>query len=79
MRGKAFDNARIELNKQMIMAFVKEVGGVKLAPSTIKNKLADCDNYNATLVNTHTTLYQVLGLYNNNKFTHSIMWMCWGY
>ena len=62
MFGKVFDNVGIEVNKQMIMAFVKEVGGVKLAPTTIKNKLADCDNYNTTLVNTHIALYEVLGL-----------------
>ena len=41
------------------MAFIKEVNGVKLAPTTIKNKLYDYDNYNATLVNTHIAFYQV--------------------
>ena len=46
----------------MLFAFVKEVDGVKLAPTAIKNQLANFDNYNATLVNTHTNLYQVLGL-----------------
>ena len=60
--GRAFENARIEVNKQMIMAFVKEVFGVKLTPVAIKNNLADCDNYNDTLINTHTALYQVLEL-----------------
>ena len=41
----------------MVMAFVKEVDGVKLAPIAIKNKLADYENDNDTLVNTHTALY----------------------
>ena len=59
---KAFDNARVAVNREMLLAFVKEVSGVKLILATIKNKLAECDNYNATLVNTHTSLYQVLGL-----------------
>ena len=76
MFGKEFDNAGIEVNKKMIMAFVKEVSGVKLSPAAIKHKLADCDNYNDTLVNTHTTLYQVVDLQNNNKFTHATMWIC---
>ena len=61
------------------MKFVKEVSGVKLAPVATKNKLTTCDNCNATLVNTHIALYQVLGLQNNNKFTHATMWICWGY
>ena len=79
MFHKDFDNAGIEVNKQMIMEFFKEVGGVKISPIAMKNKLADCDNYNATLVNTHTTLYQIFGLQNNIKFTHATMWICWGY
>ena len=41
----------------MVMAFVKEVSGVNLAPAAIKNKLADSDNYNDILVNTHIDLY----------------------
>ena len=61
------------------MTFVKEVNGVKLSPSAIKNKLVDCDNYNATLVNTYIALFQVLGLQNNNKCTHATIWICWGY
>ena len=77
--GKDFENAGIEVNKQMIMAFVKEDSGVKLAPATIQNKLADCDDYNANLVNTHIALYQVLRLQNKNKFTHATMSICWGY
>ena len=55
--GRDFEEARIEVNKQMIMALVKEVGGVQLTPTTIKKKLVDCDNYNDTLINTHTSLY----------------------
>ena len=43
--GRAFENVGIEVNKQMGMAFVKEVDGVKLTPTAIKNKLVDCDNY----------------------------------
>ena len=79
MSGRAFDNARIEVNKRMVMEFVKEVSGVKLSPTTIKHKISNCDNYNDTLVNTHIALYEVLGLQNNNKFTHATMWICWGY
>ena len=79
MSSKAFDNARIEVNKQMVMAFVKEFCGVKLAHTTIKHKLDDYDNYNDSLVNTHIALYQVLGMQNNKKFTHTTMWICWGY
>ena len=63
----------------MVITFVKEFGGVKLAPATIKHKLADYDNYNDTLVNTHTALYQVLGMQNNNKFTNTTIWICSGY
>ena len=55
--GRAFENTRIEVNKHMVMVSIKEVGGVKLAPAAIKNKLADCDNYNFSLINTHTAQY----------------------
>ena len=34
---RAFENVGIEVNKQMIMEFVKEVGGVKLVPIAIKH------------------------------------------
>ena len=63
---------------KLLLPFVKEVNGVRLAIDAIRNKLAVVENYNTTLTNTHIVLYQVLGLHNNNRFTKATMWICWG-
>lgn len=74
-----FDKIAAEPKKRMFLTFVKEVNGVKLPYEAIQGNTHLMEHYNDTLVNTHTTLHQVLGLKNENKFGTISMWLCWGF
>jgi hypothetical protein len=75
----SFDRIAPEPKKRLFLLHVKEVNGVKLSFEAIEGKVHLMENYNDALVNTHTTLYQVLGLKNEHKFGKTSMWMCWGF
>ena len=60
------------------MSFVKEVDGVKLSQLAISHTIGNCEHYDDAFMNTHTTLYQVIGFPNSKKFSKSILWMCFG-
>lgn len=76
---RAFGKIGQEPKKRLWLSFFKEVDGVRLPYEAMHNKAHLTEHYNETLVNTHTALYQVLGLKNENKFSMITMWICWGY
>lgn len=75
----AFDKIRAKPKKRMLVNFSREVNGVMLPFEAINGKAHLMENYNETLVNTRTTLYQVSCLKNENKFGKFSMWLCWGF
>ena len=74
-----FDKLEPESKIRFFLMHVKEVTGVKKSFDAIEGKVHLMENYNDVMVNTHTALYQVLGLKNEHKFGKTSMWMCWDF